>query len=260
MTYPVSPKTVCITGASSGIGEATAHAFAKIGANLILVARREEQILELKKFLESAYSIECHYGTVDVRDKNAVNHFFNNLPEKFKKIDVLVNNAGLALSRNSIQDGDFDEWDTMIDTNIKGFLYVARCILQQMIKNNHGHIINIGSIAGHECYPQGNVYAATKHAVNALSQSMRLDLLGSNIRVTEIAPGAVRTEFSGVRYKDMTKGDAFYETFIPLEAEDVADAILYCATRPLHVDVSQLTIMPTVQASVNYISYKKSSE
>lgn len=241
-------KIILITGASSGIGQACARLFAEHGAKLILCARRQERLDNLAKELKAKHNTESLPILMDVQDKSGVEKTFNTLPADWQSIDILINNAGLALSSDPIQQGSFDNWDTMIDTNLKGLLYVSRCVLPGMLARSHGHIINIGSIAGHECYPNGNVYCATKHAVRALSKSMRLDLLGSPIRVTEISPGAVETEFSTVRWGDKDKAKAFYQEFNPLFAEDIADAAYYCATRPLHVDIAEMTIMPTSQA------------
>jgi NADP-dependent 3-hydroxy acid dehydrogenase YdfG len=175
------------------------------------------------------------------------------LPAELKVIDILINNAGLALDTLPLHQGIEDHWDIMIDTNVKGLLYMSRAIIPGMVERGQGHIVNIGSVAGLEYYPNGNVYSATKHAVHALSKSMRLDLLGSSIRVTEIAPGAVETEFSEVRWKDKQRAKEFYQDFQPLVAEDIADAVLYCITRPPHVDVEQMVMMPTVQASANHL-------
>ncbi|CEK10728.1 SDR family oxidoreductase [Legionella hackeliae] len=249
----IKNKITLITGASSGIGEACARLFAANGAKLILCARREERIKQLASELENVYETDCLILPLDVRRKDEVIQTLGSLPSNWQNIDILINNAGLALSSDPVQHGSFENWDTMIDTNVKGLLYVSKCILPGMINRNRGHIVNIGSIAGQECYPAGNVYCASKHAVRAISKSMRLDLLGTPIRVTEIAPGAVETEFSEVRWGDKSKAKAFYQDFAPLLAEDIADAIYYCTTRPLHVDVTEMTILPTAQASANHI-------
>ncbi|KTD17257.1 SDR family NAD(P)-dependent oxidoreductase [Legionella jordanis] len=242
-------KIIFITGASSGIGEACARIFAASGAKLILSARRTERLKTLAEHLEEAHGTKSHILRLDVRSQEEVDTQISNLPKDWQPIDVLINNAGLALSSDPLQQGHIENWDTMIDTNIKGLLYVSRKILPGMLERNHGHVINIGSVAGEECYPGGNVYCATKHAVRAISKSMRLDLLGTAIRVTEIAPGAVETEFSEVRWNDKQKAKAFYNDFTPLSPADIADAVFYSATRPPHVDISVLSIMPTVQAS-----------
>ncbi len=246
-------KIVLITGASSGIGQACARLFAKNGARLILCARRQERIEHLAKDLEALHNTQCLPIALDVRNKSAVESALGSLPSAWQSVGLLINNAGLALASDPIQQGSFANWETMIDTNVKGLLYVTRTILPGMLTREEGHIINIGSIAGQECYPNGNVYCATKHAVRALTKSMRMDLLGTSIRVTEIAPGAVETEFSEVRWNDREKAKAFYQDFNPLYAEDIADAALYCATRPLHVDIAEMTIMPTAQAAASCI-------
>ncbi|CAM2834724.1 SDR family NAD(P)-dependent oxidoreductase [Legionella worsleiensis] len=253
-------KIVLITGASSGIGEACAHSCAANGAHLILSARRTERLDVLAHELNERYQNQNHVVPLDVRDKEQVKNQLNSLPTQWQAIDVLINNAGLALDTLPINQGVETHWDTMIDTNIKGLLYVSREVIPGMLARQQGHVVNIGSIAGHECYPNGNVYSATKHAVHALSKSMRLDMLGSGVRVTEIAPGAVHTEFSEVRWNDKKRAQDFYKEFQPLLADDVADAVLYCITRPQHVDIEQMIIMPTVQASANHLYRHPRSE
>lgn len=250
-------KIVLITGASSGIGLQCAKLFASLGARIILCARRVDKLEALAQELSNQFHTDYLILPLDVRDKEAVRNRLEALPDAWKAIDILVNNAGLALDTLTLQEGIVDHWDTMIDTNVKGLLYVTRAVMPGMVERDCGHIINIGSIAGHACYPLGNVYVATKHAVHALSKSMRLDMLGSTVRVTEIAPGAVETEFSEVRWNDKQRAKEFYEGFAPLTAEDIADAVVYCATRPKHVDIEEMIIMPTAQASVNFISKKK---
>jgi len=245
-------KIVLITGASSGIGEHCARLCAAQGAQLILSARREDKLKTLAQELSTQYQTTSFLCPLDVRNLFAIKTQLSALPKKWKAIDILINNAGLALDTLSLQEGIEDHWDTMIDTNIKGLLYVSRAIIPGMLERGTGHVVNIGSVAGHEYYPNGNVYSATKHAVHAISKSMRLDMLGSPIRVTEIAPGAVETEFSEVRWNDKEKAKTFYADFHPLSAVDVADAIIYCITRPQHVDIEQMIIMPTVQASANH--------
>lgn len=247
-------KIIFITGASSGIGEACANLLAAHGARLILTARRSLRLEALAKKLQEAHQTDCLIRTLDIRDKDAVESVINHLPNDWQMIDVLINNAGLALSTNPLQSGHFSDWETMIDTNLKGLLYVTRTILPNMVNRQCGHIVNIGSIAGQEQYQNGNVYSATKHAVRAITKSLRLDLLGTNIRVTEIAPGAVETEFSTVRWNDAEKARLFYSDFTPLLADDIADAVHYCITRPLHVDVAEMTIMPTAQATLSMIA------
>lgn len=249
-------KIVLITGASSGIGQACAHLFAAQGARLILSARRVQRLEELERELASLYKTRHYLLPLDVCKKTEVKKQLGSLPQEWSSVDILINNAGLALDTLPLQQGVEDHWDIMIDTNIKGLLYVSREMIPGMLTRQCGHIVNIGSIAGHECYPNGNVYSATKHAVHALSKSMRLDMLGTPIRVTEIAPGAVHTEFSEVRWNDKERAEEFYNDFQPLLAEDIADAVLYCVTRPLRVDVEEMIIMPTVQASANHLARK----
>ena len=250
-------KIVLITGASSGIGKACAHLFAAQGARIILSARRIERLEELVRELSHQYHQEHFVLPLDVCDKAQVKTQLGSLPSEWKSIDILINNAGLALDTFPLHQGIVEHWDTMIDTNVKGLLYVSREVIPGMIARGRGHVFNIGSIAGHEYYPNGNVYSATKHAVHAISKSMRLDLLGSPIRISEIAPGAVETEFSEVRWKDKHKAKEYYKDFQSLIAEDIADAVLYCATRPQHVDIEEMIIMPTAQASANHLHRDK---
>lgn len=249
-------KIILITGASSGIGEACARLLAAAGAKLILTARRTDRLTQLTQELSQSYNTPSLALHLDIRDPSAVQSLIETLPAEWQAIDVLINNAGLALSSDSLQQGLLANWDQMIDTNVKGLLYITRQVLPGMIARKSGHVVNIGSIAGQDVYPNGNVYCASKHAVRAITKSMRMDLMGSPVRVTEIAPGAVETEFSMVRWKDTQKAKAFYEEFTPLQAADIADAVHYCITRPLHVDVTEMTILPTVQASVNLINRK----
>lgn len=252
----LSDKVILITGASSGIGQACAQYFAAQGARLILSARRVDRLEALAQELSHQHNKEHYILPLDIRHKAMVKKQLEILPAELKAIDILINNAGLALDTLPLNQGIDDNWDTMIDTNIKGLLYVSREVLPGMLERGYGHIVNIGSIAGHECYPNGNVYSATKFAVHAISKSMRLDLLGSPVRVTEIAPGAVETEFSEVRWNDKQKAKDFYKSFQPLLAQDIADAVMYCITRPPHVDIEEMIIMPTTQASANHISRK----
>ena len=254
----LNDKIVFITGASSGIGQACARLCAAQGAQLILSARRVERLEALAKELSQQHHKEHYILPMDVCVHEQVSKQLAALPAKWQAIDVLINNAGLALDTLPLQQGVEAHWDTMIDTNIKGLLYVSRAVIPGMLERGRGHVVNIGSIAGHECYPNGNVYSATKHAVHAISKSMRLDMLGRPVRVTEIAPGAVETEFSEVRWKDKQRAKEFYQDFQPLSADDVADAIVYCITRPQHMDVEQMIIMPTVQASANHLARKSS--
>ena len=240
-----------ITGATSGIGKATAEEFAENGWNLILCGRRTDRLQEIKNMLTKPYSIDIMTITIDVRDKEAVRIQFSMIPENIQKeIKLLVNNAGLAAGRNPIHLGEYEDWEQMIDTNLKGLLYVTKNIIPLFIKNGAGHIINISSIAGKENYPDGNVYCATKHAVDSLSQSMRIDLLPYQIKVTNIAPGAVKTEFADIRFKgDQEKIDATYRGYSPLHPKDIAETIYFVATRPYHVNINDITIMPSQQAN-----------
>ena len=243
-------KTALITGATSGIGEACAHIFAQQGYRLILVARRENKLAELAHHFTDKYAVEIKTLVADVRDKVILNSALDSLPEEWKAVDVLVNNAGLSKGLDPIDKGDTDDWDTMIDTNVKGLLYATKTVSNWMIKHQRGHIVNIGSIAGKEVYPNGNVYCATKHAVDALNKGMRMDLLPYGIKVTAIHPGMVETEFSKVRFKgDEERAKKVYEGFEPLLAQDIAEAIWFAVSRPAHVNINDMLIMPTAQAS-----------
>ena len=239
-----------ITGATAGIGKATAIKFAENNYNIIITGRRADRLEALKQDLEQKYAVKVIALCFDVRDKEAVKTQITSLSEEFKQITVLINNAGLSQDLTPIQTGDIEDMERMIDTNVKGLLYVSKAIMPFMIANKKGTIINIGSIAGKETYPNNNAYCASKYAVDSLTRTMRIDLLQYNIRVTLINPGAVDTEFSTVRYKgDKERADATYKGFKPLCADDVADSIYYCASLPSHVNINELTIMPTAQAS-----------
>lgn len=243
-------RIALITGATAGIGNATAHKLAGNNYNLIITGRRKDLLDNLKKELGIKYKCDVLTLNFDVRDPKQVDEMINSLPESWKKIDVLVNNAGLAAGLNPIQSGDMADWEQMIDTNVKGLLYITRKVSPLMIENGHGHIINISSIAGKEVYENGNVYCATKHAVDALTKAMRIDLLKHSIKVTSISPGAVDTEFSIVRFKgDNERAAKVYEGFTPLFADDVAEAILFAVTRPAHVNINDMLIMPASQAN-----------
>lgn len=246
-------KIILITGATSGIGKAVAYQAGSLGANLILLARREEKLESLKQELVETFGIKVFLIKADIRNRDLIKNSLNNLPEDFKNIDILINNAGLGLSSDLIQKGELNNWDIMIDTNIKGLLTMVHFVLPGMLERQLGHIVNLGSVAGHEVYSGGNIYCATKHAVRALSKSLRIDLLGTGIKVTDIAPGAVHTEFSEVRWKDKKKSDDFYAQFNPLKPEDIADNIIYAITRPAHVNISEMVIYPTDQASPNHL-------
>ncbi len=254
MALCLQDKVVLITGASSGIGKACAKTFAALGAKLILTARRLDRLTALAEELSAAHGVAVLPMALDVQDKDAVANAINSLAPEWAEIDVLINNAGLALDTTKLHEGNIDNWDTMLNTNVHGLLYMSRAVLPGMVARNRGHVINVGSVAGHDTYPNGNVYCATKHAVSALSKAMRLDLFDKAVRVSEVAPGAVHTEFSEVRWQDKARADAYYEGFEPLMAEDVADAIAYCATRPAHVDVSELVLFPTAQTSCHYLA------
>ena len=244
-------KTAFITGASSGIGRATAVALGQAGFQLVLTGRRRERLEELAQELSS---VPTHILTFDVRDRQAVEAAVQSLPTEFQDIDVLINNAGNAHGLAPIQEGDPQDWDDMMDGNVKGLLYVSKAVLPSMTRRNVGHIINIGSIAGHETYANGNVYCASKAAVAALTKGMRLDLLPHNIRVAEVNPGAVETEFSQVRFKgDNARAATVYQGFEPLKAEDVAELIQFMVTRPAHVNIAEVLILPAAQAAATVI-------
>ncbi len=241
-------KTVLITGATSGIGKATAQIFAQNHYRIIICGRRKERLTELEKEL-SEYT-EVYSLNFDVRDKNTVFESINSLPESFLKIDVLINNAGNAHGLDPIQNGDVDDWEAMIDINVKGLLYVSKAIIPQMTERKSGHIINIGSTAAKEVYPNGNVYCGSKHAVDAITQGMRIDLNPFGIKVGGIHPGLVATEFSQVRFKgDIERASNVYKGFEPLQAEDIADIIHFVVSRPYHVNIADLVVMSTAQAS-----------
>ena len=242
-------RIALITGATSGIGEATADILASNNFDLILTGRRKERLLEIQTRLQRETNCEVQILAFDVRDKEATEVAFNSLTDKWKAIDVLINNAGLAVGMDTIDEGVVDDWERMIDTNIKGLLYITRLVTPLMVQRKSGHIINLSSIAGKEAYAMGNVYCATKHAVQGLTQGMRIDLVKHGIKVSSIAPGAVETEFSMVRFKgDKSKADGVYKGFVPLYANDIAETILFMVTRPAHVNIDDVLIMPTSQA------------
>jgi 3-hydroxy acid dehydrogenase/malonic semialdehyde reductase len=246
-------KTIMITGATAGFGKATAVKFAQNGYNIIITGRRKERLNGLEKELLAYGNIKVLSLNFDVRDRDEVASVISNLPAEWQAIDILINNAGLAVGLDHIDEGNIDDWERMIDTNVKGLLYVTRAVAPLMVKQNSGHIFNIGSIAGKENYENGNVYCASKSAVDSLSRSMRIDLLKNNIRVTHIAPGMAETEFALVRFKgDEEKAKAVYKGIDALTAGDIADTIYYCATLPAHVCINDLVITPAQQASVNF--------
>ncbi len=250
-------KTVLITGASAGIGAACAAAFAREGCRLILAARRMEKLTALAAQLRADHGADCHTIELDVRDRERVNAAIEGLPAEWASIDILVNNAGLSRGLDKIQDGLHSDWEEMIDTNVKGLLWLSRAVMPGMVARDRGHVINIGSVSGRQVYPGGNVYCATKFAVRALTQGMRIDLLGTKVRCSSVDPGLTETEFSEVRFHgDKERAEKTYQTFPPLKAEDIAEAVLFCATRPPHVNIHDILIMPQDQAAV-YASHPR---
>ena len=243
-------KTAFITGATSGFGRAIAFRFAGLGYNLVVTGRREERLNELINQLHTDFKVETLPLCFDIRDNEACINAFHSLPEYFQHIDILVNNAGLAAGASPFQDSDLADYEQMIDTNVKGLLYVSRLVTPRMVARKAGHIINLSSIAGHEVYANGAAYCASKHAVMAITKTMRIELLPYGIKVSSISPGMVDTEFSTVRFKgDKEKADNVYKGLTPLYAIDIAEAVLFMATRPTHVNIDELIIMPTDQAS-----------
>jgi 3-hydroxy acid dehydrogenase / malonic semialdehyde reductase len=247
-------KIVCITGASAGIGEACAREFARQGASLLLSARRKERVDALARQLAATHQIRTHTFKLDVTLQKDVERAFDTLPKEWKNIDILVNNAGLSRGLDKLHEGKIQDWDEMVDTNIKGLLYVSRAVLPGMVRRQQGQVINLGSIAGHQVYPGGNVYCASKAAVNLLGLGMKMDLLGTGVRVCSVEPGLVESEFSEVRFRgDKERAAKVYADTRPLKPEDVADVVVFCANRPPHVDISSVIIMPTDQASVYHV-------
>ena len=250
-------KIVLITGATAGIGKACAIKFASAKFDIIITGRRNERLIELKNQLEKEFGIEVLSLCFDVQNRQAVADAFTNLPERWQKIDVLINNAGLALGRDSFEDADLNDWETMLNTNVHGLLYVSKAVLPFMLAQKKGHIINMGSVAGKEVYEKGNVYCASKFAVDAITKAMRIDLLKNNIKVTGIHPGAVETEFSVVRFKgDDKTAEAAYDGLTPLTAGDIADTVFYCVNLPVHVCINDLVITCTQQAGTYYFNKK----
>jgi NADP-dependent 3-hydroxy acid dehydrogenase YdfG len=251
-------KTLLITGASSGIGEACAKAFARERSKLILTGRRTKLLKKLADDLTAQFDIKTLPVSLDIRDKNQVKKAIESLPEQYRSIDILINNAGLARGVTKIQDGSINDWEEMIDTNFKGLLYITRAVIPGMIKRGGGDIVNIGSIAGSQVYPGGNVYCATKHAVNAITKGLRIDLVDTPIRVSAVDPGMVETEFSIVRYHgDKDSADAVYKGMNPLHAEDIAEAVLFVVSRPVHVQIAEMLILPADQASAMVVHRKR---
>lgn len=250
-------KIALITGASSGIGKAISEKLAEASYKLIISGRRTERLVKLKNELEDKYQAEVIALSFDIRDKEAVDQSFDSLPEAWKAVDVLINNAGLAAGMDPIQEGNIDDWERMIDTNVKGLLYITRKVTPIMAKRQEGHVVNIGSTAGVDVYPNGNVYCATKHAVNALSKAMRIDLLKNKIKVTQIRPGMVDTEFSTVRFEgNKERADQVYKGLVPLYAEDVANVVLYALNTPAHVNINELEITCLAQAN-SYFTHRE---
>ncbi|HEX8674808.1 MAG TPA: SDR family NAD(P)-dependent oxidoreductase [Longimicrobium sp.] len=247
-------KTVLITGASAGIGAACARAFAREGARLVLAARRTERLAALAEELRAAHATECHLIALDVRDAEAVASALGGLPAEWAEVDVLVNNAGLGRGMEKLQEGTPADWDEMIDTNVKGLLYTTRALVPGMVERGRGHVVNLGSVAGHEVYPGGAVYCATKHAVDAITRGLRMDLLGTGVRVSTVDPGMVETEFSVNRFRgDEERARRVYAGMTPLTPDDIADAVLWCATRPPHVNIDEIILKPTDQASATQV-------
>jgi NADP-dependent 3-hydroxy acid dehydrogenase YdfG len=253
----MNQKIALITGATAGIGYETALILAQNNYNLILTGRRKERLEAIKQQFESAFGCEVLTLNFDIRKRTETEEALNSIPEKWRAIDVLINNAGLAAGLAPVNSADVDDWETMIDTNVKGLLYASRIITPWMIERQTGHILNISSIAGKESYPNGSVYCGTKHAVEAISKAMRIELLPFGIKVTTIAPGAVETEFSLVRFRgDKDKADQVYKGFSPLSGKDIAETILFVLSRPAHVNIDNLLIMPTAQASARDFNRK----
>ena len=247
-------RTVFITGASAGIGAACARAFAREGARLILTARRAERLEALAAELREAHGAESRAVELDVRDRAAVERAVAELPAEWAEIDVLVNNAGLGRGLDKLHESDPEGWDEMMDTNVKGLLYVTRAVLPGMVARGRGHVVNIGSVAGHEVYPGGAVYCATKHAVGAITRGLRMDVLGTGVRVSTVDPGMVETEFSVVRFGgDRERADRVYRNMTPLTPDDIADAVVWVATRPPHVNIDEIILKPTDQASATMV-------
>ncbi len=245
----VIDQIVLITGASSGIGAACARVFAQAGAKLILAARRQERLEQLADQLSKEFVISAHLLSLDVRDRPAVESALATLPATWSSIDILINNAGLSRGLDKLHEGSFQDWEEMIDTNIKGLLYFTRLIVPGMVSRGRGHVVNLGSIAGHQTYPNGNVYCATKAAERAISEGLKQDLLGTPVRVTSVDPGLVETEFSQVRFHGNTeRAKSVYQGLTPLTPADVADVVFFCVNRPPHVNVSEVLLMPTDQA------------
>lgn len=251
----VQNQIVLISGASSGIGFACAKVFALAGAKLILAARRLERLQQLADEISKEVTTEIHLLQLDVRDRPTVESAISTLPESWSDIDILINNAGLSRGLDKLHEGNFQDWEEMIDTNIKGLLYLTRSVVPGMVRRDRGHVVNIGSIAGHQTYPGGNVYCGTKAAVRAISEGLKQDLLGTPIRVSSVDPGMVETEFSQVRFHDDTeRAKKVYQGLTPLTPDDVADVIFFCVTRSPHVNINEVVLMPVDQASATLVN------
>jgi len=254
MPFNLTGKTVLVTGASSGIGAACAEVFAEAGCRLILAARRLDRLDVAADRLNAEFGTDVLTASLDVRDRLAVDAWIEGLDPSWAAIDVLVNNAGLARGLSTVQEGDINDWEEMIDTNVKGLLWVTRAVLRGMVARGSGHVVNIGSIAGHETYPGGNVYCASKHAVTAIGRALNIDVLGTGVRVSSVDPGLVDTEFSVVRFHgDQERADSVYNGLEPLHGRDVADAVFFCATRPPHANVREMILMPSAQAAAVHV-------
>jgi 3-hydroxy acid dehydrogenase / malonic semialdehyde reductase len=258
MMVSLKGKIVLITGASSGIGAACAQLLAQAGADLILAARRLERVQALATQLEQQYHIQTHVLGLDVCDRQAVDATLNHLPDPWNQIDILVNNAGLSRGLSKLHEGNIDDWEEMLDTNVKGLLYVTRAVVPGMVERQSGHVVNIGSIAGRVAYPGGNVYCASKAAVRAISDGLKQDLIGTPVRVTEIEPGLVETEFSLVRFHgDCDRAEKVYQDLTPLTGEDIADLVLFSVTRPPHVNMSEMLVVPVDQANATLVHRRR---
>jgi 3-hydroxy acid dehydrogenase/malonic semialdehyde reductase len=256
--YSLKNRVVFVTGASSGIGKSCARALAGQGAKILMCARRADRLKAFAAELKKEFGVPVHQFSLDVRDQPAVEKAVAGLAKDWRAIEVLVNNAGLSRGLSKLHEGLLSDWEEMIDTNVKGLLYVSRAVIPGMVERGSGHVINIGSIAGHEVYPGGNVYCATKFGVRALSMGLRLDLNGTPLRVSEVSPGMVETEFSVVRFHgDADRAGKVYQGLTPLSPDDIADAVVWCATRPPHVNVCEMIVMPTAQASTTLVHRKR---
>jgi serine 3-dehydrogenase len=250
----IQNEIVLITGASSGIGASCAKIFAEAGAKLILAARRKEKLEEIADRLSKEFATQVYLLELDVRDRQSVEIAINTLPEPWQNIDILINNAGLSRGLSKLHEGDFQDWEEMIDTNVKGLLYLTRYVVPGMVSRGKGHVVNIGSIAGRQTYPGGNVYCGSKAAVRAISEGLKQDLLGTPIRVSCIDPGLVETEFSQVRFHgDNERAEKVYQGLTPLTGDDVADVVFFCVTRPTHVNISEILLVPVDQATTTLV-------